>query len=91
MIAKRNKKRAAQEREYKKIAIEILSENPICPVTGEVATQIHHMAGRIGELLTDRRYMLPVSAKGHVKIELNPQWAKEKGYSISRLTIKPNN
>jgi hypothetical protein len=87
MIRRRSKKRAAQEREYARIAKEILSQEPICPVTGEIATQIHHMKGRIGDLLTDRRYMLPVSDRGHKKIELNPDWAKEMGYSLSRLAV----
>jgi hypothetical protein len=45
------------------------------------------MKGRIGDLLTDRRYMLPVSDRGHKKIELNPDWAKEMGYSLSRLAV----
>jgi hypothetical protein len=29
--------------------------------------------------------MLPVSDEGYRKIELNPEWAKEMGYSLSRL------
>lgn len=96
MIRKRSKKRAAEEREYNKIAKEILAEEHICPVTGQIARQIHHMKGRQGyadewarenkiSLLIDRRYMLPVSDEGHRKIELNPAWAKEMGYSLSRL------
>lgn len=50
------------------------------------AVDIHHMKGRVGKLLLDERYWLPVSRKGHIKIENNPLWAKEMGYSDYRLT-----
>jgi hypothetical protein len=78
-------KRSAQNKEYIKLRKEFLKNNPICAVTGKQATEIHHMKGRIGKLLTDVNYFLPVSREAHIKIELFPNWAKEKGYSISRL------
>lgn len=52
------------------------------------ATEVHHMAGRTGDMLMNEKYWLPVSAPGHVKIEMNPHWAKMMGFSVSRLTKK---
>lgn len=84
MIRKLSKKRAAQNREYLKKRLLFL-EDKICPVTGQPATEIHHMKGRTGTLLTDENNWLAVSAAGHKKIEMNPNWAKENGYSKNRL------
>ena len=49
------------------------------------AEEVHHKRGRIGDLLLDETHWLAVSRKGHVKIEMNPRWAKEMGFSESRL------
>lgn len=49
------------------------------------AVDIHHKRGRIGELLLDENHWLPVSRKGHIKIEQNPLWAKQMGFSEYRL------
>lgn len=62
------------------------------------ATQVHHKMGRIGyadewarqrgiTLLLDERFWLPVSMKGHNRVELNPKWAREHGYSLPRTEI----
>lgn len=84
-IKKLSTKRAAQQREYLKRRAAFL-EGKTCPVTGEQATEIHHKKGRIGELLTDETYWLAVSRQGHRQIEERPEWAKENGYSLSRLS-----
>jgi len=79
-------KRAAQNKEYLILRKAYLRANPFCAVyPKQQATQIHHKKGRIGKLLTDIKYFLPVSDEGHQKIEMNPNWAKEMGYSLSRL------
>lgn len=57
----------------------------ICPVTNKPATQVHHKRGRTGKYLLDERYWLGVTQEGHQKIEENPEWAKEMGYSETRL------
>lgn len=55
------------------------------------ATEVHHRKGRNTiELLLDEAHWLPVSREGHVKIELNPKWAKEQGFSEYRLTPEPH-
>lgn len=60
-------------------------EGKRCPITGGKATEVHHMKGREGALLNDTKYWLAVSREGHIRIENNPEWAKEMGYSLSRL------
>lgn len=83
-IKKESDKRKAQNNEYKKIRLAFLKDNPRCAVTGRDATEIHHMKGRVGSLLTDTKYFLPVCRDAHQRIELNPEWAKENGYSLNR-------
>lgn len=86
-IARRSKKRIVQELQYNADVKVFLGkpENSKCPVTGQKATEVHHKKGRIGDLLLDQRYWLAVSSEGHRKIEMNPEWAKENGYSLNRL------
>lgn len=97
-INPKSKKRIDIEKEYSKIRKEFLcrKENLICPVTGHAASEIHHKMGRMGyaddwavenniPLLIDERFFLAVSRKGHRKIEENPKWAKENGYSLNRF------
>lgn len=96
-IKKISKKHQSLLQRYTKIRKEFLSqpENQYCPVTGFKATEIHHMKGKIGyadewakefnvPLLIDERYFLAVHRSGHQRIELNPEWAKQKGYSLNR-------
>lgn len=87
-INKRSSKRIEQENQYKIIRKVFLSRaaNQLCPITGKKATTIHHKKGRIGNLLNDTRYWVALSMEGHKFVEENPEWAKENGYSLSRLT-----
>lgn len=62
-----------------------------CAVFPTLAAQeVHHMAGRSNEMLMDKKYWLAVSRKGHIEIEMNPKLAKEKGWTVSRLTDEPH-
>lgn len=63
-----------------------LPENRICPITKQPTTDVHHMKGRIGSLLLDKRFWKALSREGHKFVEENPIWAKENGYSLNRLT-----
>lgn len=88
-IAKRSKKRAAQEREYSKRVKKWKLENPICKAnlsgcTGKTV-DCHHMAGKIGNLLTDESNWLPVCRNCHNWITDNSKQAIELGLSKSRL------
>lgn len=58
------------------------------------ATEVHHKKGRNGyadkwaqdnnvPLLIDVRFWLPVCRTGHVMITNKPEWAIEKGFSVS--------
>ena len=78
-------KRKTENDEYLRRRRIFLAKNPFCAVTGNRATEVHHMKGREGGLLLDERYWLAVSREGHVEIENNPVWAKEMGYSLNRL------
>lgn len=87
-IPRRSKKGQKEDRKYTVKRLQFLAQpkNLRCPITGEIATEIHHMKGRVGKLLLDDRFWLAVSREGHRRIEENPEWAKEMGYSLSRLT-----
>lgn len=89
-IAKESKKRRVENLQYQADRIVFLGkpENRICPVTGEPATEIHHKKGRIGSLLLNQKYWLAVSRKGHQQIEACPEWAKENGFSLDRLSVE---
>ena len=66
-------------REYTKRRKLFLDANPMCVWENTEADDIHHSRGRIGDLLLDMRYWLPVSRATHDKIHKNPTWAKENG------------
>ena len=84
MSVKRKKENAI----YLKDRIDFLNkpENKMCRVFPKLnATEVHHMKGRTGKLFLDQNFWLAVSRKGHQKIEMNPDWAKENGFSLNRL------
>lgn len=99
-IKKKSDKRKKQEAIYLKKRADFLNkkENKKCPVFPNLpTTDVHHKKGRVGfadawarhngiNLYLDERFWLAVSRKGHQKIENNPIWAKEKGFSLDRLT-----
>lgn len=79
-----NKAYSAQRKVYLKL-------HPICEVNIEgcakIATSVHHQKGRIGSLLLDERFWFPTCLHCHAFLESHPEWAKEKGFSLSRLAI----
>ena len=87
-IAKLSNKKKQEMAVYLKLRSDFLNkpENKICPITNEPTTDVHHKKGRVGKLFLDTNYWLAVSRKGHQKIELNPEWAKENNYSLNRLS-----
>lgn len=93
-------KRAKQEREYLTRSREWLTGKACAVCTEEAmltdfafpglqpvypAAQCHHMRGRIGALLLDERFWLPVCAAHHQKITVEPAWAIAHGWSLSRV------
>jgi hypothetical protein len=76
-----SKKRAERLKTYSELRKEFL-KGKRCPVTGEVATEIHHTNGRENERLNDVEFWLAVSREGHEKIHRDPRWARENGFLI---------
>lgn len=87
-IKKVSEKRSVENLKYIAQRIVFLGkpENKICPITKKPTTDIHHKKGRIGSLLLDERYWVALSREGHKYVEENPDWAKEHGYSLNRLS-----
>jgi len=85
-IAARTPKRAAQEKQYHKNKQSFL-QGKYCAVFPHLqAQQVHHIKGREGHLLLDQSNWLAVSDAGHKRIEANPRWARDKGFTIKRTT-----
>lgn len=74
-----SKKREAQNRKYLKIRRKFL-EDKFCEVTGKPAQEVHHIKGRIGDLLLDQKFWMAVSREGHNWIHNNVNLAREKGW-----------
>lgn len=83
-----SKKKEIENREYNKLARIFKFDNPVCKVNAEGCTgrttEVHHKKGR-GKYLLVVSTWLPCCHNCHHKIEMNPVWAKENGFSISRL------
>lgn len=86
-----SKKRQKLNREYLKATRAFKEAHPICMVQSNVctgvATQIHHAAGRVGKNFLDESKWVATCFRCHCKIEENPIWAKENGFSLSRLSV----
>jgi len=82
-----SKKQAERLKEYRKLRDEYMKVHETCETRdcSSPATEVHHSAGRIGDLLTDTNYFLAVCRRCHRYIEEHPQWAKDNGYSFNRL------
>lgn len=88
-IRKVSTKRAAQNRQYTKQRVAFLERNPTCKVCFDMgwkerSTEVHHMKSRIGKMLLDERYWLPVCRTHHDQIHHRPAVALEKGYTLRR-------
>lgn len=86
-IAKFSKKHLTSLREYRKVRDVYLKENPICqfPNCNQIASDLHHGAGRVGRFLTDTKYFKGLCRPHHQLIETSPDLAKSLGLSFSRL------
>lgn len=54
------------------------------------AIEVHHKRGRVGTLLTDKRYFLAVCTICHRYLEDHPEFAVSNGWSLSRLKKDEN-
>lgn len=75
-----------RKKEYAKVREKFLNGR-WCAYHGHgcIPTEVHHGAGKIGDLLTDTRYFVAVCREAHRMIEERPNWAKANGYSFTRL------
>jgi hypothetical protein len=84
-IRRRSARMVKLMKEYNKQKALFLNEHPMCAVFPYVpATEIHHKKGRLGSLLLDERFWLPVSLVGHTYIHNNPALSYEQGWMIKR-------
>ena len=72
-------------KEYRVLRDKFLFDNPYCKICGGMATDLHHMKGRVGDNLTDVDNFLALCRFCHNRVEENPKWSKENGYSKNRL------
>ena len=88
-IIRADGKRVNQRREYIRQKKQFLV-GELCvvfPWNGKhprTATQVHHVRGRLGKLLLDQMYWLPVSAEGHQWIHSHIQEARKMGYICAK-------
>ena|ERR1700748_1954759 len=76
---------------YSIVRANYLKHHPVCEASipgicsGRPSDQIHHSAGKVGDLYLDDRYFKAVEGNCHRYIEEHPEWAKENGFSVIRL------
>lgn len=62
-----------------------MAANKTCAVfSGRAAEDVHHLRGRAGTLLIDRRFFKAVSRKGHRWIDANREEARKRGLLCQR-------
>ena len=83
-ISKVSTKQAKINSIYSILRKQYLKDKSECGVCGDMATTIHHVRGR-GKYMLDTSEWLQCCMPCHEKIEREPLWAKEKGYSKDRL------
>ncbi len=88
-VKKVSTKRRKQNSEYTQVRHDFLYQHEFCkarlPICTQWATEIHHMKGRIEELITDTQFFLPVCRSCHDWIENHPEEAYVLGLSLPRL------
>jgi hypothetical protein len=91
---KAKKEGKINQKEYKPKADEFIKRYPICQanidgVCKKISVCVHHKRGKHStEDLLDENYFLAVCLPCHEVIEKNPAWAKQQGFSVSRLSPK---
>lgn len=78
-----SKKRGARLKIYYVLRKQYLIDNPACMLYPELlACDVHHKAGRLGEMLNKVEHWMAVSRKAHTWIHANGREARELGYLI---------
>jgi len=92
-----DKRKEENQTEYNPNRDQFLLNNSTCQVLGccNDSCDVHHKKGKVGyandtkrllgiKLLWDVDFFLAVCREHHGEIEVNPTWAKNMGYSVSR-------
>lgn len=82
-VSDKQKKKLA---EYRIVRDAYIKDHPFCERCGTMATDLHHKRGR-GEYLCAVEFFMAVCRSCHSRIETEPHWAKEQGYSLPRLEV----
>jgi D-alanyl-D-alanine dipeptidase len=73
--------------EYRPLRDKFLKANPTCMIHGcKGKSTLHHAKGRIGDNLTDVSTFRNLCINHHRYAEEHPDWAKENGLSLNRLS-----
>lgn len=72
---------ARRQREYRKLKREWKKDpiNQTCRACPHPSTELHHSRGRIGLLLCDQRYWIPLCHECHEKVHRDINWARSLG------------
>lgn len=86
-IAACSKTRYSELAKYRRVRDRYFKDHPVCEYIGcnSQDVTLHHMRGRLGSLLTDKRYFKSLCLPHHQFVELHPDQAKQMGLSQSRL------
>lgn len=81
-------KQAERLKEYRIVRDEYMRMYPNCefPECPNRSQDLHHGAGRVGDLLTNTKYFVALCRMHHSWVEEHPREAKELGLSFSRLS-----
>lgn len=87
-IAKESKQRKEVNKDYLPAAKEYIKKHPLCKIKSAVCTgksqHVHHLKGRIGDMLTDKKYWMPACDKCNSWLEQNDLWARQNGFKLSK-------
>ena len=86
----RSPKRIKLDVQYSELRKKFLIDKSLCEahipgVCTQLSTDVHHKAGRSGDLYLDQTHWLSVCRSCHMWIESRPEDAKKLGFSITRL------
>jgi 5-methylcytosine-specific restriction endonuclease McrA len=88
-VNKKSDTRKEEEKEYKKIVVDMMKVSNKCEIKEEgctiVASGLHHKVKRSPGNLLDRNNLIRACSNCNLWVELNPLEAIEKGYSISKF------
>ena len=83
-VRKRSAHQTRLMAQYRKQELVFLDENLACECCGNMATQVHHRAGRLGKNLLDEKTWTAICSRCHYVIHANPAWSYEQGWMIKR-------